>query len=138
MRPNIKGEYLDYTFLPGAIFAWFASAITLLLVSSVVLTELGCGEKILGYVSSAISFVSAAVAGVVAGGKRRTGLLYTALLTASALVVLLLTLGFLINSSAVEPSSVMSVISFSITGCMVGAVFFSTYGYKKKKYRPRI
>ena len=138
MRPKIKGEYFDFAFLISAFFVWMMCALVLLLISSIILYEVGCTEKSLGYVSSTISFVSAAVSGAAAGRKRKNGALFTALLTASVLVVVLLTIGFLVNGSGISPSAVMSVISFSFTGCMVGVVFFSTPIHRKKRYRPQI
>lgn len=138
MRPKIKGEYFDFAFLISAFFAWMMCALALLLISSIILYEVGCTEKSLGYVSSGISFVSAAVCGASAGRKRRNGALFTALLTATVLVVALLTVGFLVNGAAISPSAVMSVISFSFTGCMLGAVFFSVPLHRKKRHRPQI
>ena len=137
MRPKIKGEYFDSAFLFNALMAWIISATLLLLIASVLLNELGCTEKSMGYVSSLISFIAALVAGITAGRKRKAGTLYTAMLTASVLVTALLTLGFMIEGVELVPSSVMSVISFSFTGCMVGTVFFSSTS-SKKRYKPKV
>ena len=138
MRQKIKGDFFDPSFLLSAFFAWIISAMILLIISSIILNEMGCSEKSLGYVSSAISFITAVTAGISAGRKRKAGSVYTALLTATALVTTLLTIGFLVEGSAIEPSAVMSVISFSFTGCMLGAVFFAVPTQKKKRYRPQI
>ena len=138
MRPKLKGEYYDSAFLLSAVFVWLMSALLLLIISSIILNEAGCSEKSLGYVSSLISFLSALAAGIAAGRKRKAGTLYTALLTASVLVTALLTIGFLISGPSIEPSAVMSLISFSFTGCMVGVVFFSNPVQKRKKYRPQL
>lgn len=138
MRPKIKGEYFDGSFILSALFAWFLSALLLLILSSIILNEAGCSEKALGYTSSVISFVSAFAAGIVTGRKRKTGALYASLLTASFLVVALLTVGFLVNGSSIEPSAVMSVISFSFAGCVAGGVMFPGGSHKKKKYKPQL
>jgi len=135
---KIKGEYFDPRFLLSAAFAWLVSALILLLLSSILLNELGCTEKSLGYTSSAISFAAAMIAGMAAGRKRKAGAVYTALLTASAMVTALLTIGFMINGNEIEASAVMSVISFSFAGCLVGVVMFTGSGKNKKRYRPKL
>ena len=137
MRPYLKGEYYDSGFLLSAFAVWLISAFSLLVVSSVILNEVGCSEQTLGYVSSAISFVSALSAGIAAARKRKSGKIYTALLTASVLVTSFLTLGFLIKGAEIEPSAIMSIISFTFSGCMVGAIFPISCKIKKQ-YRPRI
>ena len=137
MRPYLKGEYYDSGFILSAVLAWILSAALLLLISSILLNELGCNEQSLGYVSSLISFLAAVAAGVAAARKRKSGLLYTALITASVIVTALLTLGFLINGPDIEPSAIMSIISFSYSGCLVG-MFFYTPSRKRKHYKPRI
>ena len=137
MRPYLKGEYYDSGFILSAVLAWILSAALLLLICSILLNELGCNEQSLGYVSSLISFLAAVAAGVAAARKRKSGLLYTALITASVIVTALLTLGFLINGPDIEPSAIMSIISFSYSGCLVG-MFFYTPGRKRKHYKPRI
>ena len=134
MRPKINGEYYDSAFLLSACFVWMISATSMLLVASVLLSEFGCTEKSLGYVSSLITFLSAMLAGISAGRKRKLSTLYTSLLTASVLTTALLTIGFMINGRLLVPSSVMSLISFTFTGCMVGVVFFSV-PINRKKHR---
>ena len=99
MHKYLKGEYYDSGFLLSALFAWVLSAVLLLLIASIVMNEIGCSEQSIGYVSSLISFVAALSAGIAAARKRKNGVLYTALLTASVLVTALLTLGFIINGS---------------------------------------
>jgi len=137
LRSKLKGEYQDFSFLPAALFVWLLSALVLLVISSVILNEAGCSEKSLGYVSSLLSFGTAAAAGVAAGRKRKAGAFYTALVTAFVLVTALLTAGFLISSDMIEPSAVMSLVSFSFAGCLVGAVLFPVRKKSKKKQRPK-
>ena len=138
MRPKIKGEYFDPTFLFRAFFAWFLSALLLLIIASIILKECEASERVMAYASSTISFIAALVAGVSAKKKGRAGSIYTSLLTASALVTALFTIGFLIDGSNIVPSSVMSVISFTFSGCLVGTVLVSLPDNKKKQYKPRI
>lgn len=132
MLSNMKGEYFDSVFLLSAIVVWVLSAFVLLPVAAIILNETAAGEQSIGYVSSAVSFLSAAAAGWAAAGKRKKGSLYTALLTAVVIITALLTVGFLIDGTKLEPSAVMSVISFTFAGCMVGAVLLYRPGRGRK------
>ena len=138
MRSFLKGEYYDSGFLISAVLAWIICASMLLLICTVLLCELGCTEQALGYTSSAISFLAAFTSGVVASRRRKSGTIYTALMTAAVIVTTLLTIGFLINGSAIEPSAIMSVVSFTFAGCMSGAILFFSPGKRHKQYKPRI
>ncbi len=138
MHKKMKADYFDPVFLLSAFFYWFLCALILLIICSIILNESGASEKGIGYSSSVISFISAVAAGTAAGRKRNAGAFYTAILTAVALIIALLTLGFVINGSLIEPSSVMSVVSFTFSGCLVGVFFLSEIGRKKKKYRPKL
>jgi len=138
LRPNLKGEYYDSSFLLAALFTWLISSLLLLLIATVVLSEIGCSEQSLGYASSLITFLSAFAAGVSAVKKRKTGLIYTALLTATVLVTALLTLGFIIDGPALEPSAILSIISFTFSGCLTAAVCDLLPFKKHRKHKPRI
>lgn len=120
MRSYLKGEYYDSGFLLSAMFSWMLCAVLLLTLSSILMNELGCNEQSLGYVSSGISFLSAACAGAAASRKRKRGIIYTSLLTATVIVTALLTLGFIVDGPAIEPAAIMSIISFTYTGCLLG------------------
>lgn len=137
MRPYLKGEYYDSVFLLSAMVSWLLCAVLLLTLSSVILNELGCNEQALGYVSSSISFISAACAGAAASRKRKRGIIYTSLLTATVIVISVLTLGFLIDGPAIEPSAIMSIISFTYTGCLLG-VYISKPSKTKNHFKARI
>lgn len=137
MLSNVKGEYFDSAFLFSALIIWILCASVSILIASIILNEAGLGEKSIGYISSAISFVSAAAAGWAAAKKRKKGSLYTAGITGAVLVTALLTIGFLVNGTEIEPSAVMSVVSFTFAGCMVGSVLLYQPVKSKKKYTPR-
>lgn len=138
MRTNLKGEYYDSSFLLAATFTWIISSLLLLLIATILLNEIGCSEQGFGYASSLITFLSAFAAGISAVKKRKTGLIYTALLTASVLVTALLTLGFIIDGPALEPSAILSIISFTFSGCLSAAVCDLIPINKQRKHRPRI
>lgn len=133
----MKGEYFDSVFLVSAIVAWAMCAFVLLTVSSVILHETGAAEQSIGYASSAVSFLSAAAAGWAAARKRKKASFYTSLLTGTVIITVLLTVGFLIDGKKLEPSSVMSVISFTFTGCMVGGVLLYRPGKRPKRLFPK-
>ena len=135
MRPESKTLYLDSAFLPKAFLVWCLTSLVLLVLSSILLNELGCTERSLGYVSSAISFLSALAAGIVAASKRKSGTIYTALITAVALIIFLLTIGFLIDGGGIEASAVMSIVSFSFCGAIVGVICFPAKGQKRKRHK---
>ena len=55
-----------------AAAAWTVSALILLVIASAVINAAGCGEYIMGYVCSALSFLSAFSAGAAAAGADPT------------------------------------------------------------------
>lgn len=137
MFPTLKGDFFDSGFLLSAVVAWILSALVLLTAAAILLHELGCGAGSLGYASSAVSFLSAVCAGAAAAHRRRTGNLYTAAISAAVIVTALLTVGFLIDGVEIDASAVMSVVSFTFAGCMVGAVLLYRPERRGKRYVPR-
>ena len=105
-----------------AISVWCVFALALLILSSAILSRIGTGSDSLGYVSSCISFLCAAAAGSAAAGKGDR-LFVSGLLTAGVLLILLLTVGFLIRGREMDPSGVMSVVTFTVAGVFFGSVF---------------
>ena len=87
---------------------------------------------------TAISFVAAVGAGLAAAKKRRAKTVYTALLSAAVLTTALLTLGFLIAGEKLDPSAVLSLVSFSFAGCLVGAVLLGRPSKSDRKFYPRV
>ena len=114
---------------------WLISAVTLLLAVSFFVSKSGIGSKSIGYLSSALSFVTAFFAGAGAVKGRSSGIIYTSLLTAAALVTILLTVGFLIKGSDMGSSGILSVVTFSFSGCLVGGVLMSGRKNRIKKTR---
>ncbi len=111
-----------------AAAAWCICAAALLLPAAAVLSLRMTTAQTLAYVSAAISFLAAFAAGVTVGKGRKSGVLLSAILTALILIALLLSVGYLIRSSAPEPSGVLSVASFTMAGCITGALLFSSSG----------
>lgn len=133
MQSIQKQNYADARFILSALGAWLVAALVLLVAASAIVNRAEMGSGSMGYVSSAISFLAAFAAGVRAGRVRRAGTLYTAAVSAAVITTLLLTVGFIIDGSDLEASGVLSVVSFTFTGCMAGCVFLG--GGNKKKRR---
>ena len=119
-----NGKLPDIRTVITAAAVWLLCAVVLLCAGTLTANAAGLGEQALGYLSSAISFVCAVAAGIAAARRRRAPRLITALVTGTALVILLLTSGFLIKGSEMDPSSLLSVVSFSYAGVLLG-VFLS-------------
>lgn len=130
-----KTDYADAGFIVSAMAGWGIAALALLTVASLILDRVEIGSVGFAYVSSALSFLCAVFAGMAAGRARRAGTLYTAAVAAAAITTLLLTVGFIIEGPSMESAGVISVVSFTFAGCMVGAVFF---GRPSKRRQPRV
>lgn len=119
----------------SALLVWVASALVLLCVTAFALTRLSAGEGAMGYISSALSFLTAVCAGAAVGRYSSGGAIYPALLTAAVLTTALLTIGFIVEGSSIQAAGVLSVVSFTFTGCAFGAVLFG--GRKRKNFKQR-
>ena len=106
----------------SAAAAWLLSAFVLLTASALTANLTGMGEQGIGILSSALSFLCAAASGWAAAKKQRTNRLLTALITSTMLVVLLLTVGFMIQETELNPSSILSLVSFTYAGVLFGAL----------------
>ena len=104
-----------------ALLVWILSALLLTLLSALILSKTGTGSAVLGYLSSALSFLAALAAGFSSGGKKGSAFLFPALLTAGFLILILLTAGC-IAGEALNPSAVLSVVSFTLTGVLLGSL----------------
>ena len=105
-----------------AAAVWIIGALLLTVLATFIANAAGLGEGSLGYISSAVSFLAAAAAGFASVYENQTGRLVSALITATVLVILLLTTGFLIKGGELDPSSIMSLVSFTYAGTLLGAV----------------
>ena len=138
MSASNRMEKWDMRFLIHALTAWGLSAIVGLLVASLLVQRAGIGMGGVGYVSSAVSFITALFAGAAAIHSRKQGGLYVGLLTAAAITTILLTIGFLIDGSELESSGVLSVVTFTFSGCLVGSVFLGRKtSHKKTRFDPK-
>ena len=107
----------------GKVLAvWGAAAAVLCIAAACVVHMAGIPSAQLGYLSSALSFLTALIAG--AAGTRTAGKTGGALLCAAGLSLTLLTAGCLIGGKIQEPSGVLSAASFSFAGCLMGSLMF--------------
>ena len=120
---NEKTILPDAGFLASAAAAWCLCAVVLLCMTALIAASTGVGEQMLGYLSSFNSFFCASAAGAAAINRSRMSRMFTALVTGTALVILLLTVGFLIRGEEMDPSSILSVVSFTYAGVLTGTVF---------------
>lgn len=125
----------DGSFLLNAAAAWFLSAVLLIGIASVLANTAGMGEQGIAYLSSALSFLCAAAAGAAAAKKSPSNGFVTALMTGSFLVILLLTAGFLTAGRNLDPSSILSLVSFSYAGALVGTLLMPKTVKKSSKKR---
>ncbi len=123
----------DPRYLLSAAAAWMLSALVLACIATMLANAFGLGEQGIAYLSSALSFVCAAVAGLAAARKRKAASLSAALICAAALVIALLSIGFLIEGSKLNPSSILSLVSFTIAGVLFGNLILYHPDRKKKK-----
>ena len=119
--PDNEKKTFDFIFLLRAIAAWLVCSAALLLCGTVLYASDVSALSTLGYASSLISFLAAFGAACAAALQQKEGRMKRGLFSAFFLTVLLLLTGFLINGS-LEKSAVLSVVSFTTTGCMLGAL----------------
>ena len=132
-------EKLDLRFLLKGLAAWAVAALLSLLIASAIVSKTSMGVGPMGYISSALSFLSAFFAGAFAAKARGRGGLYAGALTAAVLCVLLLTVGFLIEGQAMEASGILSVATFSFSGSLAGSVFLGgSKRTKKTRFSPKL
>ena len=126
----------DGRVLLRAAAAWLLCALILLALGALLANALSFGEKQIAYLSSAISFFAATAAGAAAAGQRRKGRFGAALFAATALVILLLSIGFVIRGEELDPSAVLSLASFSYAGCLFGSFVFGKPRVRTRTARP--
>ena len=107
-----------------AMGAWALAALVLLPLAALLLSRLPIGSAALGYWSSALSFLAAFFAGLTAGDRRREGSVPACLLAGLLLSIALLTLGIL-TGGGLDPSGILSVVSFTFAGVLLGGVVAS-------------
>ncbi len=113
---------LGLRLLARALLVYALTAFLLLVLASFFLARSNVGSHVLGYVSSGISFLSAFLSSRLLLRAQKTGSLAPAMLFAVLLVILLLTIGFLAGDRKMDPSGVLSVVSFTFAGVSLAGV----------------
>ena len=112
---------VDLSLFARALAAWGVCAFALLACASILYAKDGTKLSTMGYESSIISFLAAVAAGGAAGLKQRKHRLLTGLFCAFFLTACLLLIGFLIKGR-LNGSAVLSMCSFTLAGCLLGAI----------------
>ena len=113
---------LDLLFLLKAAVVWLIAALALLLLSSAVISAMNLSSSSVAYFSAGVSFFSAFAASFTAATGKNGRLKY-GLLTGLVLTVLLIMLGFIVEGRELSADGVLSVVSFTLTGALVGGIF---------------
>ena len=108
--------------LVRALCVYVLSAFLLLVLASFLLWRSDVGSHVLGYVSSGISFLASFLSTRLLLHAQKSRSLVTAMLFGVLLVILLLTLGFLAGERSLDPSGVLSVVSFTFAGVLLGGL----------------
>lgn len=136
MSENKNIPVRSVAFILRALLAWIISAAVLLPIASLIVQKSNISAASLGYISSALSFSCAFFSGVSASRGEGSGTVYKGLISAAVITVILLTIGFLVEGNELKASAVLSLVSFSFSGCLLGSVMFPgcKTGKRKKKF----
>lgn len=121
-KSNYGGEL---KFILRGFIVWALSAIILLLVAAIIISKSSVSSGSIGYISSAMSFAAAFLAGILSSKGSKSGLIVKGLILSTALTIVLLTLGYLIGGDGMKSSGILSVVSFTFSGCLLGSVMSS-------------
>ncbi len=109
-------------FLLKAMLIWPAAAVILLILCTAIISGFNISASSVAYFSSGISFLSAMSASIAVSAGQTGRKLKYALLTGLVLTVMLLMLGFIVEGRDLSADGVLSVISFTMAGTVVGGV----------------
>ena len=132
---NKKLELPDARFLLTAVTTWFAASLLCVLLCALIVQLSNAAAGTVGYISSALSFATAAAAGARAARVRGRGAVYTGLTSGVVIITLALTFGFIIAGQEIAADGVLSVVTFTLSGALVGSVFFAGRGKGTTKAR---
>lgn len=133
---NRTFELPDARYIAAATAAWGVTAAALALLAALAVTLFSVPAGAIGYISSAMSFTAALVGGSRAMRERKTGAVYTGLVAGVVITTVALTLGFIVAGSGIAADGVLSVVTFTLAGCLAGSVLFAGKRRKTAKSRP--
>lgn len=128
---NFQGKKELRTIL-ASFCAWLFSALILLIIGSIIVNKANVKSSVLGYISSAISFLSAFSAGAAAVKARGQASLLYGLFESLLLIIVLLFFGVIVSGSKISPYGILSIVMFTIAGCLSAAVLTSLRKSKAK------
>lgn len=112
--------------------AWGLCSLMLSLSAALLMTLVDIPAGAVGYICSSLSFASALFAGMRAMRGKERGALVLGLAVGTAVTIIALTLGFLISENALDADGVLSVVTFTLSGALAGALL-SPKGKKRRK-----
>lgn len=113
----------DLLFLLKAAVVWMGAALILLLLCSAIISGFNLSSSSVAYFSSAISFVSAFAASYAVTRGTQVKRLKYGITTGLVLTVFLIMLGFIARGRELSADGVLSVLSFTLSGALVGCIF---------------
>lgn len=126
---------IDIRFIPSAVLMWTVCALVMLPMFALAAHIFLWSERSLAYACSAINFLAAVFAGAKAMSVRKKNAVLTALVAGVCIIITLFTIAFLSAGDAMKVDGILSVVSFTLAGALVGAVFFPLD--RKKTFRKR-
>lgn len=119
---DMEKNQQDLLFLLKGILVFLAAAAVLVFLCAAVISGFNLSASSVAYFSSGISFLSAMAATIAVTAGRQSKKLKYALLNGLVLTVVLLMMGFIVEGRELSPDGVLSVVSFTMAGAVVGGV----------------
>lgn len=133
LRKKQADESMIYL-IPRSAALWMLCSLVTVIIVSFILHRLCSCEAVFGYSISAVSFISSFVTAKIVLSHLTEGVFVKALTVSAVIIISALLAGFLIDSSGIDISGILSLSTFSFAGIFSGCVF----GPVKKKKTWRI
>lgn len=137
MSAGKSADKQDFYFLFKAWISWLISAVLLLLIFSFVLAKSSCSSRHMAYLCSLLSLLASVAAGSAAARTSRLPPFLTGLLCGFSTVLLLLLLGLILDRKSLDSNSVLSLVSFTMAGNLIGTVFSRRNRIKHRSIRSK-
>lgn len=135
MEKNARAQGADLSFMPRVGVAWLLTALLLLLISTAIITLADLKASCFAAFGAAAGFLAAAAAGFNAKRNSDRPVWLAAGISAIALTIFLLTIGFLISDNKMQAEGILTVVITTGVGCFVGAILASHTKKLQKKNR---